>query len=90
MVNLIDTKSPFNKLGIPVSVSREGLISQVLAFGISVFTQNDLVTGLVLLYQDVKESVRATRRRDRRWWPVWTVVVCCLLLVLGTDCLDWR
>ena len=31
MVNLIDTKSPFNKLGIPVSVSREVLVSQVLA-----------------------------------------------------------
>ena len=43
MINLIDLLSPFNKLGIPVTVSTAVLISQVLAFGISVFTQNDLV-----------------------------------------------
>ena len=57
MINLIDLQRPFNKLGIPVTVSSEVLISQVLAFGISVFTQNDLVTGLVLLYHGFSQDV---------------------------------
>ena len=59
MVNLIDFESPSNKMGIPVSVGLPVLISQLLAFGISVFTQNDLLAGLILLYQgysaDMKE-----------------------------------
>ena len=57
MINLMDLLSPFNKLGIPVTVSTAVLISQVLAFGISVFTQNDLVTGLVLLYHGFSQDV---------------------------------
>ena len=57
MINLIDLQGPFNKLGIPVTVSTAVLINQVLAFGISVFTQNDLVTGLVLLYHGYSQDV---------------------------------
>ena len=59
MVNLINYNDSFNRLGIPVSVAPEVLFSQILAFGISVFTQNDLVTGMVLLYQGHSKDMKA-------------------------------
>ena len=58
MMNLIDFTSSFNRFGIPVSVSTPVLFSQFLAFGISVFTQNDLLTGMVLLYQGYSKEIK--------------------------------
>ena len=58
VVNLIDPNKSFNKLGIPVSVTTPVVISQLLAFVISVFTQDDLLAGMVLLYQGYTKDMK--------------------------------
>ena len=85
VINLFDFQSPFNRLGIPVTVSSAVLISQVLAFGISVFAQNDLVTGLVLLYHGYSQEVKEVygQRDDATGgggqFGQWLFAVFCLL-----------
>ena len=51
LTNMINYDVRFNKLGVPVSVSTTVVISQFIAFAISVFTQNDLITAFIHLFQ---------------------------------------
>ena len=84
LVNLIDFDSEFNRLGIPVSVGTDVLGSQLLAFGISVFTQNDLVTGMILLYQGYSTDMKDVYGRHNGvaggggYFGQWAFAVLCL------------
>ena len=64
LVNLINHNAVFNKLGIPVSVDTAVVISQVLAFAISVMTQQDLVSALILAYQGYSPEMLEVFGRD--------------------------
>ena len=66
VMNLIDTTKVFNKLNIPVTVEFSVMVSQLLAFMISVFTQNDLVSALIQLFQGYDDSIKEAYGRNGR------------------------
>ena len=66
VMNLIDMTKIFNKLNIPVAVDFSVMLSQFLAFMISVFTQNDLVNALIHLFKGYDISIKETYGRDGR------------------------
>ena len=75
LVNLINFDVQFNKLGVPVSVNTTVVISQFIAFAISVFTQNDLLTSLIQFFQGHNSSLRNAFHREgagggyrAQWW----------------------
>ena len=66
LLNLIDFTKPFNKIGVPVAVEAPVVVSQLLAFIVSVFTQNDLVNALIQLYSGYDRSIREVYGRNGR------------------------
>ena len=57
-LNIIDFRNSFNKLGVPVTVVLSVSIAQFLAFCISVLTQDDLLTAIILLIQGYDADIR--------------------------------
>ena len=75
LVNLINFDLQFNRLGVPVSVNTTVVISQFIAFAISVFTQNDLLTSLIQFFQGHNSSLQNAFHREgagggyrAQWW----------------------
>lgn len=83
MVNLINFDTRFNRLGVPVSVDSAVVISQFLAFLISVLTQNDLITSLVTFYHGYSKSMVEVYGRDGRGGGTrfqWMLAIFCSFL----------
>ena len=64
LVNLISGDVNFNKVGVPVSVDTAVVISQFLAFAISVMTQQDLVSAMILVYLGYSPEMLEVFGRD--------------------------
>ena len=82
LANVIDWNANFNKLNIPVNVSAPVVISQFIAFGITVFTQDDLIMVLVLLYEGYKDVHRSLPQVTFAQWMS-AVLFCSIDALLG-------
>lgn len=76
LLNVIQWNASFNKLGIPVNISSSVVISQFIAFGITVFTQDDLITVMVVLYEGFNDVQRAVPHVCFKQW------ICAVALAL--------
>ena len=82
LANLVNWGANFNKLGIPVSVSATVVVSQFFAFGISVFTQDDLITSMLLVYEGFHDIKRSLPNVTRLQWSS-AVVLSAVDALLG-------
>ena len=82
LANVIDWNTKFNKLGIPVNVNSTVVISQFFAFGITVFTQDDLITVMVLLYEGYRDVNRSIEQVSYTQWA-FAVSLALLDALLG-------
>ena len=82
LANVIEWNAKFNKLNVPVNVSAPVVISQFIAFGITVFTQDDLIMVMILLYEGYKDVHRSLPQVTLLQWMS-AVLFCSIDASLG-------
>ena len=82
LANVIEWNASFNKLNVPVNVSAPVVISQFIAFGITVFTQDDLIMVMILLYEGYHDVNQSLRQVTFLQW-LSAVILCSIDALLG-------
>lgn len=79
-LDMIDMSAPNgNVLSVPVAVETPVLVSQAMAFVIAVFTQNDVIQSLMMIYEGYNEKELGQAFAASSWFKYTTAVLFLFL-----------